>query len=107
MKISREVCKAKDAGFVHYQGLPGAILSGCINTPAFESRYCADHKDYACRLKIAADEEVKTATLEDFVVGPITRAMARTKELAEIDNERIIERVLDKKATRSTTYYKV
>ena len=60
MKISREVCKAKDAGFVEYGGLVGScVRTGCTKTPAFESRYCKDHKDYSCKLKVANDEEVQ------------------------------------------------
>ena len=43
MKNRRDVCLAKDAGFIQYPGLPGRIKTGCMATPAFKSRYCTQH----------------------------------------------------------------
>ena len=44
MKNSRQVCAASDAGFVEYDGLPGMVKTGCMNTPDQKSRFCAAHK---------------------------------------------------------------
>ena len=50
MKNQREVCYAKNAGFVQFSGLPGAVKTGCVASPAFMSRYCPQHKPQACTL---------------------------------------------------------
>lgn len=44
MKNHRGVCLATHAGFAEYDGLPGAIQTGCPNTPAHRSRFCNLHK---------------------------------------------------------------
>ena len=31
---------ATEAGFVKYEGLPGAIKTGCQLSPMYQSRYC-------------------------------------------------------------------
>ena len=43
MKNRRDICSAKDAGYVEYPGLPGRIKTGCMASPAFKSRYCNQH----------------------------------------------------------------
>ena len=43
MNNNREVCFAVDAGFTEFTNLPGLIKTGCPNTPAYKSRYCASH----------------------------------------------------------------
>ena len=43
MKNRRDICYAKDAGFVQFPGLPGQIKTGCMASPAFKSRYCIWH----------------------------------------------------------------
>ncbi|KXJ06830.1 uncharacterized protein LOC114576501 [Exaiptasia diaphana] len=113
MKISREVCKAKDVGFLQYKGLEGSIKSGCLKSPAFESRYCEDHKDFACELKIASSDETASANENDtgemFQSGPVTRAMAKASgdPSGDIPEDGIIEKILDVKITRAKAYYKV
>ena len=47
MKNHRDVCSAVNAGYVEYKGLPGRVRTGCPNTPAFKSQYCALHKPAA------------------------------------------------------------
>lgn len=98
---------AKDVGYIHYEGLPGSIHTGCINSPAFNSRFCKDHEEYVCNLQIASDEEVKNGIgTDDMSSGPITRARAKAK--GEIpDTVRVVEKILDSKVTRSHSYYKV
>ena len=44
MKIHRNVCGAKDAGFIKYDGLPGRVKTGCMNTPEQQSVFCTTHK---------------------------------------------------------------
>ena len=108
MKISREVCKAKDVGYIHYKGLQGTIRTGCTKSPAFESRYCAEHRDFACQLKVASEDEIASADTEEAQGGPITRAMAKANnDQKENSEDGIIEQILEEKETRSKTYFKV
>ena len=106
MKNRRDVCMAKDVGYIFYEGLPGSIHTGCVNTPAFNSRYCKDHQEYVCTLQVATDDEVKSAVLEDMTSGPLTRVKAKAQR-ATTDVEGVIEKVVDQKVTRNKTYYKV
>lgn len=100
---------AKDAGYLQYEGLPGSIHTGCINTPAHNSRFCKHHGECICSLKVASDEEVNEVdgTTEEISLGPLTRARAKAQGLNIIENVAVIEKVLDKKLTRNKTYYKV
>jgi len=41
MKNQRDVCNAREVGYVEYPGLPGRIKTGCMNTPAYKSRCAA------------------------------------------------------------------
>ena len=81
MKNQHDVCMAKDAGFVEFTGLLGSIKTGCQRTSAFKSRYCLDHLNHAC-----------TYQADDAGSGT---------------EEGIVEVLLAKKVTRSTTYYQV
>ena len=89
---------------VSYEGLPGSIRTGCINSPAY-----VNESEFVCTLETASDEEkVAGATIEceEFFYGPITRA--RGKANGKIpDKEFVIEKIMDSKVTRSNTYYKV
>ena len=99
---------AKYVGYIFYEGLPGSIHTGCVNTPAFNSRFCKDHEEYVCTLQVASVDEVKSAVVEDMDMtsGPLTRAKAKAQG-ATTDVEGVIEKVLDQKVTRNNTYYKV
>lgn len=44
MKIHRNVCAAKDAGYVEFEGLPGSVKTGCMNTPMQQSVFCDTHE---------------------------------------------------------------
>ena len=44
MKNHRDVCEAKDAGFVEYRGMPGRVKTGCMETLEQRSKYCSHHK---------------------------------------------------------------
>ena len=78
MKNRRDVCMAKDAGCIQYPGLPGHIKSGCTASPQFKSRYCQEHDNRSC-IPQCTDEE----------------------------GDPIAEMILEKKTTRSNTFYKV
>ena len=57
MKNHRDVCYAKDAGFIQFDGLSGSIKTGCTATPAFKNRYCSLHLNHACELRAAEEDE--------------------------------------------------
>lgn len=80
MKNQRDVCMAKDAGFVEFTGLSGMIKTGCPLTPAYNCRFCQNHMDQACSLQPENDNS---------------------------PGEAIIEVILDKRITRSETHYQV
>lgn len=100
---------ARDAGYISYEGLPGSIHTGCINSPAYNSRFCQDHAEFVCNLETASDEEefVDAAVeCEEFSYGPITRARAKANGKIP-DKEVVIENIMDSKVTRINTYSKV
>jgi len=43
MKNRRDVCAASEAGFIEFEGLPGAIKTGCPLSPGYQSKYCYEH----------------------------------------------------------------
>ena len=96
MKNRRDVCYAKDAGYVEFDGLSGSIKTGCQATPAYKSRY------FACDFTVACDEDMDTSDL-DGPVGSTLRSAQRNQE----PGEDIVEIILAKKVTRRQTYYKV
>ena len=89
MKNRRDVCLARDAGYVEYEGLPGRIKTGCMNTPEKSSRHCVSHAVRAC---------IQSTQQSDDEEAP---------EIQPVKNDRIVELVLEKKVTRKCTYYKV
>lgn len=48
MKNKRDVCMAHDAGYTTFEGLSGAVKTGCMNTPELGARHCFLHKVRAC-----------------------------------------------------------
>ena len=56
----RGVCKATEAGFVTFEGLPGQVKTGCQKTPDLQSRYCHLHKPRVCTLTDMPETEVET-----------------------------------------------
>lgn len=87
MKNHRDVCKATEAGYTKFDGLPGKVKTGCQKTPDFKSRYCHLHKPRVCTV----------SGLDD-----IDGQQDETKP-----TEGVVEMILEKKLTRHTTYYKV
>ena len=91
LKNHRDVCYAKDAGFIEFDGLDGSVKTGCQSTPDYKSRFCKDHKNQAVELREQSDSIDGNTTLpRNFKQGyPIP------------------ELVPTKKTTRKETYYQV
>ena len=99
-KNRRDVCYAKDAGFIEFEGLPGSIKTGCPSSPTLKSHYCVDHKPQACELlssEVTNDEEL------DVVSGPALRS----RNTKSFPGSPTAEVILAKKTTRKQTYYQV
>ena len=74
MKNRRDVCYARDAGFIQFDGLPGLIKTGCTATPAYKSHYCSEHTNRVCELEVresVGDDEMDKPT------GPALRSHLR------------------------------
>ena len=99
MKNHRDVCYAKDAGFIQFSGLPGVIKTGCPASPDFKSQYCSQHKSHACDLlnNGEVDDELGTTP------GPALRSRRKRQH----PGSPIAEMILAKKTTRKQTYYQV
>ena len=63
MKNHRDVCMARDAGFITFEGLPGHIKTGCLLTPGHKSRYCPVHTPRVC---VRNDDGGASADEEDI-----------------------------------------
>jgi len=102
MKNRRDVCFARDAGIIEFDGLPGSIKTGCTATPAYKSRYCEMHKNHACDLTVSncEDEEMDEPT------GPTLRYKQPKKPLGN-QVAQVAQALLGKKTTRQQTYYQV
>ena len=87
MKNRRDVCMARDAGYTEYEGLPGSIKTGCMNSPEPNSIYCK------VRVQICT-------------TCPDTEADEAAPPLTNTHNG-IVESILEKKSTRKANYYKV
>ena len=64
MKNRRDVCMAKDAGYIQYLGLPGHIKSGYTLSPNFMSRYCQNHAQRASTLHCTQEDTAVEMILE-------------------------------------------
>ena len=52
-KNPRDICAATEAEF---EGLPGAIKTGCQLSPGYQSRYCYHHAPRVSKMEIVGDE---------------------------------------------------
>lgn len=82
-KNNRPVCSAEEAGFVEYAGLPGKVKTGCMDTPEQKSLFCSLHKPR--QMKVQS-------------VDPHSQPEGR---------HGVVEMILNKKQTRTTTFYEV
>lgn len=88
-KNYRDVCKACDAGYVEYEGLQGAVKTGCMNTPQLNSRFCAQHvENIAVPQHLDPDSESQVSMLQN-------------------PKESVVAMILGKRSTRHDTYYQV
>lgn len=78
MKNCRDICAAEDAGFVEYAGLPGRVKTGCMESPEQRSKFCLHHKP-----------RQRSDTGNQSCQG------------------KIVEMILSKKSTRTSTVYEV
>jgi len=81
MKNRRDICAATEAGFVEFEGLPGAIKTGCQLSPGYQSRYCYHHAP-------------RVSTIGNM-------------ENENNQNEGVIKFIIAQKKTRNDTYYQV
>ena len=58
MKNHRDICLAKDAGYISYPGLPGHIKTGCTASLAYKSRYCQQHEARSCKIPTSKGEGI-------------------------------------------------
>lgn len=84
-----------NAGFVEYPSLPNAINTGCINSPAYKSRFCDMHTPRLCKTtpKYISEREINNPDLSSAEQKP--------------KSEEVVELLLDKICTRGVIYYKV
>lgn len=99
VKNRRQVCNAKDAGFIQFDNHPGLIKTGCTATPAYKNRYCTSHMNQACTLQNVEviDEELHEST------GPTLRSKSPNASVGDP----VAEMILGKKVTRKQIYYQV
>ena len=102
MKNHRDVCMARDAGFIEFDGLEGRLKTGCQATPAHKSRYCTRHSPQAVNLNINVPEDEEATQLEGLV-GPVVRSQQKQSEPGDL----VVEVLLAKRSTRKETYYQV
>ena len=93
MKNHRDICSATEAGYTEYDGLPGRIKTGCPNTPGFKSRYCSLHDTMASKRQNLSFPDLERN-------GPGYDDVASKEETQAV-------KILETKALRSSTYYKV
>ena len=91
MKNRRDVCMAREAGYTVYENLPGAIKTGCLNSPEPSARHCKVHQVRTCNQphSIPVDEAAPEVTTQTNFMG------------------QVVEMILEKKVTRKAVYYKV
>ena len=83
MKNHRDTCKAVDAGYIQFDGLPGLFKTGCTRTPAYMNRFCHDHAPRVCQIRTLTEDSPSPA------------------------EEGVVDSVISKKTLRNVTYYKV
>lgn len=81
MKNHRDVCKADHAGYIKFDGLPGQVRTGCMQSPDLMSRFCKLHKPRACKLV--------------------------SEQGHDSNQEGVVEMILQKKVLRKRTLYQV
>ena len=88
---------ATEAGCIEYSSLPGSIKSGCTNSPKYKSRFCEQHLP---RSLLTSPQFLTDKDIED--ANPTSLNQLSSKICGQV-----VELLLEKKTTRSGTYYKV
>ena len=105
MKNQHDICYAKDAGFVHYPGLPGQIKTACVASPAFKSRFCHQHSTRSCPSSISKKEGTCTCT---YMYQYIVTNSTHTWHMLEVGTlGAVVELLLADKEARGSKYYQV
>ena len=96
-KIRRSICMAMEAGSIQYHSLPGSIKTGCTNSPKYKSRFCEQHlsRSLSANPQFLTEQDTEST-------NPIN-----SQQLSSEINGQLVELLLEKKTTRSCTYYKV
>ena len=102
MKNRRDICFAKSAGYIEFDGLSGSITTGCQASPAYKSRYCDKHKIVSCDAQSFSPLHNDDTKDLDAPLGPVVRSSRRNQH-----GENIVKTITAKKQTRNCTYYKV
>ena len=98
MKNRRDMCFAKDAGFIEFEGLPGLVKTGCPASPAYKNHYCDLHKNHAC-------EQLHREEVTDEAPGTSDRPAQDMMQKQRHLKTAVAETILAKKTTRNQTYY--
>ena len=126
MKNHRDICLARDAGYIQHPGLPGHIKTGCMATPAFKSNFCNEHS-VRSRLGSNSTEEgitmlysyvrifrVNMCKVQLFIILPaykFSRLFAHKSTIMYIilqgTKGAVVEVLLATKETRGSKYYQV
>ena len=101
MKNRRDVCYAKDAGFIEFDGLPGSIKTGCPATPSFKNRFCQNHKNQACEVHEVSSQVVDEGSGASSAAGFLPR------KTLSCPGAPVAEMILGRKVTRKQVYYQV
>ena len=90
---------ACDEGFVEYPSLPGRIITGCVNSPAYKSRFCTQHSP---RSSVSKPRKQSVSDVHNALDS------TETSEKPPFETgESIIKMILKKRETRGGIYYKV
>ena len=92
MKNQRDVCAATEAGFVEFEGLPGAIKTGCQLSTGYQSRYCYHYAPRVSTIQGEQSSHSISGTLQGEQSG---------------HSEGVVKLITAQKQTRSGTYYQV
>lgn len=88
-KNYRDVCNAREAGFIEFEGLEGVVKTGCMNTPLLKSRFCELHAP-------------SVSLREDVDPGADSERGTSDK-----GKEGVVAMIMGKRDTRSGSYYQV
>lgn len=88
---------AAEAGSVQYPSLPGSIKTGCTNSPKYKSRFCEQHlsRSLSANPQFLTEQDIQSTNPGSL------------KQLSSEICGQLVELLLEKKTTRSGTYYKV